>query len=114
MSSPQGKPLDSWDIEDVYYFIEANFSVEVAVKFKGTVHGFLFTFWRAILFSRHLVVSVIVFINLIQFVPMKDLRPFACDMCDMMTASWIACPQWKSLILFYSRGHRWPQLYSTS
>ena len=45
MCSPQGKPLDSWDIEDVYYFVETNFSVEVAVKFKGTVQGCLFTFW---------------------------------------------------------------------
>lgn len=123
MCSPQGLPLDSWDIEDVYYFVEANFSVEVAVtcKFKGTVQGFMFTFWRAILFSRHFVVSVIVFVNLIHkmvlsnlFLFFYDLRPFACDMCDMMTANWIACPQWKSLILFYSRRHRWPQLYSTS
>lgn len=66
MCSPQGKPLDSWNIEDVYYFVETTFSVEVAVKFKGTVQGCLFTFWRAILFSRHFVVSMIVFINLIH------------------------------------------------
>ena len=67
MCSPQGKPLDSWDIEDVYYFVEANFSVEVAVKFKGTVQGFfVFTFWRSSFRAILLSVSVIVFINLIH------------------------------------------------
>ena len=56
MCSPQGKPLDSWDIKDVYHFVEANFSMEVAVKLKGTVQGFLLTFWQAILFSCYFVV----------------------------------------------------------
>ena len=73
MCSPQEKPLDSWDIEDAYYFVEANFSVEVAVKFKGTVQGFLFTFWRAILFSRHFVVSVIAFTNVSHKMVLSNL-----------------------------------------
>ena len=73
MCSPQGKPLDSWNIEDVYYFVETTFSIEVAVKFKGTVQGCLFTFWRAILFSRHFVVSMIVFINLIHKMVLSNL-----------------------------------------
>ena len=73
MCSPQGKPQDSWNIEDVYYFVEANFSVEVAVKFKGTVQGFLFTFWRAMLFSRPFVVSVIAFTNVIHKMVLSNL-----------------------------------------
>ena len=73
MCSPQGKPLDSWDIEDIYYFEEANFSMEVSLKLKGTVQGFLFTFWRVILFLRHFVVSVIIFINLIHKMVLSNL-----------------------------------------
>lgn len=73
MCSPQGKPPDSWDIEDVYSSVGTNFSVELAVKFKGTVQGFLFTFWRAILFSYHFVVSMIAFINLIHKMVLSNL-----------------------------------------
>jgi len=62
MCSPQGKPLDSWDIEDVYCFVEAHFSVEVPVKFKGTVPAFVYIL--ATPFSCHFVISMIVFINL--------------------------------------------------
>ena len=65
MCSPQGKPLDLWDVEDVYYFVEANFSVEVTVKFKRYCSG-LSVYILAILFSCHFVVSVIIFINLIH------------------------------------------------
>ena len=42
MCSPQKS--QSWDEEDVYCFVETHFSGEVAVKFKGIVQGFLFTF----------------------------------------------------------------------
>jgi len=32
ISDPEAKPLDSWDREDVYCFIEQTFSEEIALK----------------------------------------------------------------------------------
>jgi len=37
IADPEAKPLDSWDREDVYCFIEQKFTEEIALKFKGTV-----------------------------------------------------------------------------
>jgi len=56
MCSCQENPLNSWDEEEVYCFVETHFSGEEEVKFKGIVQCFLFTFrqcsFRAIFLHR--------------------------------------------------------------
>lgn len=35
ISNPEAKPLDTWDGEDVYGYMEKVFSKDIALKFKG-------------------------------------------------------------------------------